>query len=238
MNGYRVNRGWLAPALTLTLVACAMSQSAFDRYAADIHERNEGRRRAAVEQLKKRGYVLLERDEDVRYATLEESALGRCRREDQDLDGGLLAPEEPLLRIQVVEAPPAGHPPKPPMVVTAPAEHTCAFLRQPGGTQVELEVKKEDGSTGRLVRALGPRSLARGPGSELFVVDWQPRVTKRKVLVKRTCNLMPVSPDPLERRRHESFGAYVFWAPAPRLRTVVVTPEQEDIDIECTDHVY
>ncbi|MBN9159947.1 MAG: hypothetical protein J0I07_03200 [Myxococcales bacterium] len=229
---------WTLAAFAVLLAGCAgaMSESAFDRLAAEVGERNERRHLQAVEELGKRGYTLVGPDEEARFATLEEPAHIRCQdavRGVDRLDAGALPHDAPL-RIEIGEATRGGEPPKPPVYVVARAGEACAFFRR-REVGSALDVTKGDGQAGRLVLA-SPRLMARGGNGELVVVEIRPKIVKsRTVLVKRTCNHMPSVPrDPLE----TAFGVPVRWTTAPAHSTVVMTVEREDLHMECTDHVY
>ena len=213
-----------------------MSRGGYERLAMEAEARNGERHQAAVEDLRRRGYTLVDVDDDIRVASLEDPGRTRCldRAYGIDrLDAGVLPPDAPL-RIQVGQMTRGGEQPKPPVFVVAPAENACAFFRQRGGP-AELEVTKEDGSIGRLVPS-APRTLARGPNGELVMVDIRTKTVRtRKVLVDRTCDHMPrTEPDPLE----NPSPVFVQWDRVPKLRSVVMTIEREAIEVECTDHTY
>ncbi len=222
--------------LLLLLASCAISESAYQKRALEVSERNDKRFAEAVADLKRRGYVLLDRDDAILYASLDPADGKRCLAKMwhvDDPDGKPLAPDEPL-RIVIGEGTRAGEQPKPPLHVTAPAEAACTFFRQAQRSAGELEVKKEDGQTARIVHSR-PRTLARAANGEIVRVEVQSKVTRTStVKIDRTCNRSPtVEPDPLE----HPFGVPVLWAPVPPLRTVAMTVEREELDTTCTDYV-
>jgi hypothetical protein len=212
------------------LGACgAMSESAYERLATEVSQRNEQRYENAFSELRRQGYVFVD-DELIRFASLDEGARQRCR----DAANGNSAPvPSDKLKIDVTQ-PSRPNAPAPSVVeVFAPASQACEFFRDGSNA---LGVTDADGSTRRLLRSPGPRALVRSPSGEVLHVVVNPRVIeKRTVTVKRTCNEMPsTEPEPFERPR----TIPVMWRPLPKLRTIEVRYDREDLDMECTDHVY
>lgn len=214
------------------LAACAMSESAYARLAASVRAENEQRDRAVAHELRRRGWLQVD-DDTVRWAILPEEARERCMHRANRADAKAARGQDPaeVATLRLIEPSRGGESPAP-VEVSAPMPEVCTFFDRSAG---ELLVTKSDGAEGTLVRVEAPRALARNAKGEIVEIDLQVRVHRRRVLVKRSCNRMPmVAPSPIERRD----PLMVVWGRRPPLRTITLSVEREELDIECTDNVY
>lgn len=200
----------------------------------DVGARNDASLATAHASLEAKGYRFV-RDDEARFASLEEESRAACRAAvlaRYGVDASAPAPGE-TLRAVVVAPALEGGPSHSPIKVSAPASELCAFFR---GSGAELRVTREGGEEGVLVRAGGPRVLAVSPTGERVEVSLAPRVvSRRRVLVERSCDHMPrVDPDPLDIPRPAS----VRWGPSPPLRRVTVPFDREEVDVTCTENTY
>lgn len=211
----------------------AISESSLEGLEREVAQRNEERYRGAMKAFEKRGFVVT--NAKMLFASLGQHAYERCDarvQAAQGVDAGVLDEAEP---IQVDVKRPAGADGQQPpgMNTVAPAKPACDFFR---GRVVELRVKKPDGSDGTLMRIRDDVLLAReASGARALVsVRVEPRVVERKkVLVKRTCNRMPVPYSEVLDRR----AVRVVWADAKPTRELVIAVEREELDVECTENL-
>ncbi|MFO0595450.1 MAG: hypothetical protein U0228_09105 [Myxococcaceae bacterium] len=210
-------------ALVFLLAACAMSRDAYDDFSMRVSKRNDQRLAAAFADLAKRGYPLLERDDGLSMAGLDEAGLAQCKKQRVGL--GRMQPED-VVGVEVVA--PGGAVTK----VTANALKACTFFRRFEG---ELAVTGADGAAGRLVRE-ERKLVARAPDGGVVAVSVERRVVaQHRVLVKQTCNCMPtIDPDPLELEPRIP----VSWGQPRMLEQVSVQVDGEDIETSCTENVY
>lgn len=229
-------RAWILGSLLSLVVACAraISPAELDAVHRDVGARNDASLAAARASLEAKGYRFV-RDDEARYASLEEDARAACRAMvlARYGAGAPALPPGDALRARVVTPALEGGPSHSPIVVSAPASELCAFFR---GSGAELRVTRESGEAGVLVRAGGPRDLAVSPTGERVEVSLARRVVSRRaVLVERSCDHMPrVEPDPLDVPR----PIPVRWGPSPPLRRVTVPFDREEVDVTCTENTY
>jgi len=221
--------GIAATVIACSVAGCAMSQQSFARLAAGVSERNEQRYRAAEAELRTRGYVFV--DDEQLYATLDEQARRRC------LDAAYRGQPEPTtasepMLVRVATASRADRPPPVPIELSAAAEDACQFFR---ARIDQLDGRRPDGNVARIIRIGDGVRLARGRHGDIAVVAVSPRVvSRRSVLVKRSCDHMPrPEPDPLERSIHTR--VVLASTPPPRVEMVV---EEEMLDVKCTENTY
>lgn len=221
-------------ACAYSLAGCATSQQSFGGVAVGVSERNEQRYRAAEAGLRARGYSFV--DDEQLYATLDEEARQRCldavyqAASRAPVDETPTSTGEPML----VRVAPASRADRLPPVATELRVDgdACPFFRRQTN---QLDGRKPDGSTARIVRIEDDLRLARDRSGQLVVVAVSTRVlSRRSVLVERSCDHMPrLAPDPLERYLDTKvvFGS----APPPR---VEMTVEAEVLDVKCTENSY
>jgi hypothetical protein len=202
--------------LVLLSGGCAISQARYDELAGETEARNDRRRERAVAELLARGYVF---DRDAaRFALfLDDGDRQRCLTR-HEADASALDASRPV----VLTITAAGSS-TPRTTLTVTTDEACRFFRgQLATLGEEPQISRIDGA------------LARDRQGRLYQVEVRVHeLSHRKLLVRRTCNLMPtVEPDPLELAQPI---AVVLGPPLPRLQWNV---EREELDLECTDNVY
>lgn len=220
-------------ALLVLLPGCAMSEQSFHRFASETSARNDRRHQEAVDDLRRRGYELID-DLDAKIAMLDAPEAAHCRKvtyhADRFGDDPVKATEP--LKIQIIEPTRGSDAARKPTRVTALTGKVCAFFRRRADV---LPVVNEDGSAAS-IRHQARRELARSQSGEIVLVEVRRRVIEtRKVLVKRHCDHMPhPEPGPFD---HASFVP-VLWGSAPKLRSVVMDVDVEEIEAKCTENTY
>ncbi len=191
---------------------------AYEELAEQVQQRNQERRRAAVQALRERGFE--ETTDTTGTVSLDGSGRERCvaalhARAEID-DGETLS----------VTVTPAG---ADRFELVVPASAACAFF----GHRARTLLGTRDGDTVELLRSSRP--LARDRDGAIYYLDIEVEVVStRTVVVERTCNRMPmVEPHPLERDLAER----VLLAPEPT-EHVTMHLEREELEVECTEYVY
>jgi len=215
------------------VMGCAMSQQAFQRLAAGVSKRNEQRYRTAEAGLRARGYVFA--DDEVLYAALTGAPRERCL-----LDAGHgTAVEKPptdaaeSILLHVSGGIRADRPAPEPIEIRVDAVDACQFFR---ARTNQLDGQSTGGGATRIVRIADGLRLARDQHGNIAVVAASSRVvSRRRVLVERSCDHMPSpdSDDPLVRQL--PVRVVVASAPPPRIDMIV---EEEVLDVECTENTY
>lgn len=204
-----------------------MSERAYARISTATTARNQQRYRAAEAALQAKGYVFV--DDEVLYATLTETTRDRCVRADASR-----ALEDAKTTIHVIGQCRAGHPAPVAIELRVSELEACRFLQQ---SIHQLDGVRTDGSAvrTRIIAIDRDLRLARDRNGALVIVEVSRRaVSRREVLVKRSCDHMPSPGEPsLERQLHAR--VVLALAPPPRIEMVV---EEEVLDVECTENTY
>lgn len=200
-----------------------MSVSEYDALAAEVGARNRAREEAAVEALRRQGFELAN---DVgRLVLLEHDEAQRCT----DAQYGPSSPDVDSEPMEVKLGAPSGTS-GPSTVFLAALEQACEFF---SNRTDSLDGVIDGGDAVHFVRVPGP--FARNREGELFLLEMHVEViSRRTVLVERTCNEMPSPP----MSPFESPQGWVVPAPAPApTQRVRMSYGREELDIECTDIV-
>lgn len=211
----------LAVLVTVTLFCgfgCAMSERRFGVLADEVSKRNDERYTAAERAFQAKGYSFA--DDEVVYAALTSEERRSCLTEGNG--------ERPL-SFQV-QAPQGTDRPAPAALqLTAVAAEACRFFRN-GSSMLEAR-KAADGSMAYVLHLRPTERVARDARGQLVVVAVSKEVlSRRTVLVKRSCDHMPGG-DPPE------FTSRLLVSGTPPARVTMVVQE-EQLEVECTENTY
>lgn len=212
----------------VVLSGCVMTEHALDKLEREVGERNSQRYASSAEAFRAQGYTFIDEQQ---YAHLDDDALRQCK---SALMWGRVPAgwAEMQLQLWVAPAVKPSAPPPVPNVMRALAPDVCNFF---GMRTHALEGQLGNGSAAKLIRMAEGVTLARDRAGTLVMVHVQRHVvSRRKVRIKKSCNLMPrVEPDPLDM----PIPSRVLFAETLPPR-VDMSVEYEQLDVACTDNVY